>query len=106
MALRIFQPKRDKVAKDWQKLHNDKLHNLYSLLNTIRMIISRRLRWERQMSAYRIYGGKPEGKRPLGTLQRTRHRWEDNIKMDLRETGWRRVDWIHLAQDRNSDRLL
>jgi hypothetical protein len=37
------------------------------------------------MSAYRILVGKPEGKRPLG---RPRHRWEDNMKIDLRGTGW------------------
>jgi hypothetical protein len=41
--------------------------------------------------------GKPEGKRPLGRL---RHRWKDNIKMDLRETGIDGVNWIQLAQDR------
>jgi hypothetical protein len=41
--------------------------------------------------------GKPEGKRPLG---RPRRRWVNNIKMDLRVTGWDGMDWIHLAQDR------
>jgi hypothetical protein len=44
--------------------------------------------------------GKPEGRRPLGISRRG---WEDNIKMDLREVGWRGIDWIDLAQDR--DRL-
>jgi hypothetical protein len=47
-------------------------------------------------NTYKILIGKPEGKRPLGRLKRT---WEDNIRMDLRETGWEVVDWIHLAQD-------
>jgi hypothetical protein len=42
--------------------------------------------------------GKPEGKRPLG---RPRRRWEDGVRMDLREIGWRSVDWIQLAQDRD-----
>jgi hypothetical protein len=42
--------------------------------------------------------GKAEGKRPLG---RPRHKWEDGIKMDLREIGWRGVEWIHLARDRD-----
>jgi hypothetical protein len=42
--------------------------------------------------------GKPEGKRPLG---RPRHRWKDNIKMDLRERGRGGMDWIYLAQDRD-----
>jgi hypothetical protein len=48
-------------------------------------------------NAYRILMGKPEGKTPLG---RPRHRWECNIKMDLREIGWGGMDWIDLAQDR------
>jgi hypothetical protein len=43
--------------------------------------------------------GEPEGKGPLG---RPRHRWVDNIRMDLGEVGWCDVDWIGLAQDRNS----
>jgi hypothetical protein len=47
-------------------------------------------------NAYRILAGKPEGKRPLG---RPRIRWEDNIRMDLREIGWGGMDWINLAQD-------
>jgi hypothetical protein len=46
-------------------------------------------------NAYRILVGKPEGKRPLG---RPRHRWVDNIKMDLREIGWGGMDWTDLAQ--------
>jgi hypothetical protein len=45
-------------------------------------------------NTYSILVGKPEGRRPLG---RSRHRWEDNIKMDLREIGFGDVDWIHLA---------
>jgi hypothetical protein len=47
--------------------------------------------------AYRILVGRPEGRRPLG---RPRHRWEDNIKIDLREVGWG-MDWIELVQDRD-----
>ena len=46
---------------------------------------------------YRVLVGRPEGKRPLG---RPRHRWEDNIKMDLQEVGLGVMDWIELAQDR------
>jgi hypothetical protein len=42
--------------------------------------------------------GKPEGKRPPG---RARHRWKDNIEMNLKEIWWEGMDWIHLAQDRN-----
>jgi hypothetical protein len=48
--------------------------------------------------AYRALVGKPEGRRPLG---RPRRRWENNIKMDLREVGWWDMDWINLAQDRD-----
>jgi hypothetical protein len=47
--------------------------------------------------------GKPERKRPLG---RPRRKWEDNIKMDLREIGWGGMDWIDLAQDREQLRAL
>jgi hypothetical protein len=74
------------------------------------MIKSRRMRWARHVArigakrtAYRIFIGKPEGNRPLG---RTRHWWEVNIKMDLRETGWNIVNWIDLAQDRDQWRAL
>ena len=52
---------------------------------------------------YRVLVGKLEGKRPLG---RTRHRWEDNIKMDLQEVGCGGMDWIGLAQDRDRWRAL
>jgi hypothetical protein len=54
-------------------------------------------------NAYRILVGKPEGKRPLA---RPRRRWVDNIKMDLREIGSDGVDWIDLAQDRDSGGLV
>jgi hypothetical protein len=54
-------------------------------------------------NAYRIMLGKPEGKRRLG---RPRRRWEDNIKMDLREIGWSGMDWIDLAQDRDQWRAI
>jgi hypothetical protein len=49
--------------------------------------------------AYNILVERPEGRRPLG---RPRRRWEDNIKMDLRDIGFGDVDWIHLAQDRDT----
>jgi hypothetical protein len=52
--------------------------------------------WERDV--YRVLIGKPEGKRPLG---RPRRKWEDGIRMNLREIGWRSVDWIQLAQYRD-----
>jgi hypothetical protein len=52
---------------------------------------------------YRALVGKPEGKRPLG---RTRHRWEDNIKIYLQEEGCGGMDWIDLAKDRDRWRVL
>jgi len=52
---------------------------------------------------YRVLVGKPEGKRPLG---RPRHSWEDNIKMYLQEVGCGGMDWIYLAQDRDSWRAI
>jgi hypothetical protein len=55
-----------------------------------------------ERGAYRILVGRPEGRRPLG---RPRHRWEDNIKMDLQDVGWG-MDWIELAQDRDRWRAL
>jgi len=58
--------------------------------------------WEKR-GVYRVVVGKSEGKRPLG---RTRHRWEDNIKMNLQEVGCGGVDWIELAQDRDRWRAL
>jgi len=47
---------------------------------------------------YRVWVGKPEGKR---SLRRPRQRWEDNIRIDLQEVGCGSIDWIELAQDRN-----
>jgi hypothetical protein len=100
---RIFRPKRDEVTGEWRKLHNEELHILYSSPNIIRQIKSMRMRWAGHLAhmgeegnVYKVLVGKPEGKRQLGRL---RHRWEDGIRMDLRETGWRSVEWIQLAQD-------
>jgi len=54
-------------------------------------------------NAYKILVGKPEEKRPLREL---RHRWEDNIRMDLREIWFECVDWMHVAQNRDQWRAL
>jgi hypothetical protein len=93
------------VAGGWRRLHNEELHNLYTLPNNIRVIKSMRMRLVghvacmRQMKhAYKILVGKLDGKILLG---RPRRKWEDNIRMDLREIWWEGVNWIHLAQDRD-----
>jgi hypothetical protein len=57
----------------------------------------------KKRNAYRILVGKPEGKK---LLERSRRRWEDNIKMDLREIGWGVMDWTDLAQNRDQWRTL
>ena len=60
------------------------------------------MRWRENVwgsGAHRVLVGKPEGKRPRGTL---RHTWEDNIKMYLQEVEWGGIDWIYLARDRDS----
>ncbi|KAJ4435669.1 hypothetical protein ANN_18285 [Periplaneta americana] len=102
---KIFGAKRDEVTGEWRKLHNAELHAIYSSPDIIRNIKFRRLRWAglvarmgESRNAYRVLVGRPAVKRPLG---RPRRRWEDNIKMDLREVGYDGGDWINLAQDRD-----
>jgi hypothetical protein len=98
-----FGPKRAE-DESWEKLHNDELHSLYSSPNVVRVIKSRRMRWAGHVARMgkgrdvcRILVQRPEGKIPLW---RPRCRWEDNIKMDLREMGIDGANWIRLAQDR------
>jgi hypothetical protein len=93
---KIFGPKRDGVTGEWSRLHNEELYELYSPPNIIQVVKSRRMRWAVHV-AYRVLVERLEGKRPL---ERPRHRWEDNIKMDLEEVGCGGMDWIGLAQDR------
>jgi hypothetical protein len=93
---RIFGPKREEDGSS-RKLHNDELHSLYSSPNIVRVIKSRRMRWAGHVAGigegrgvHRVLVGRTEGKRPL---RRPRRRWEDNIKMDLRETDrWGELD--------------
>jgi len=91
-------------------LHNEELNDLYSSPNIVRVIKSRRMRWAGHVArmgeervVYRVLVGKPEEKIPL---ERPRRRWVDNIRMDLQEVRCGCVDWIGLAQDRDSWRTL
>jgi hypothetical protein len=102
---RIFGPKRDEVTGEWRKLHNEELHNLYLSPDIIRQVKLRRMRWAghvarmgEERKVYKVLVEKPEGKSPLG---RPRRRWEDGIRMDLREIGLGCVDWIRLSHDRD-----
>jgi hypothetical protein len=98
---RIFGSKRNKVTREWRRLYNEELHALYSSPNIIRVFKSKRLIWARHVArmvdsrdAYRVSVEKPRGKRPL---ERPRHRWENNIKINLREVGRRAwTEWIWL----------
>jgi hypothetical protein len=99
---RIFGPKSEEDGS-WRKLHNAVVHGLYSSPNIVRVIKSRRMRWVGHVACmgerrgiYRVLIGRPEGKRPLG---RRRRSWENNIKMDFRETGIDGANWIRLARD-------
>jgi hypothetical protein len=85
------------VTGSWRNLHNEDLHNLYSLQSVIRIIKYRRMRWAGHVTcigemrnAYEILVRKSEVKRPLGG---PRHRWVD-VKMDLREIGWGDMKWM------------
>jgi hypothetical protein len=107
---RIFGPKRDEVTGERRKLHNEELHNLYSSPDIIRQVNSRRMRWVghvarmgEERKVYKVFVGKPEGKRLLG---RPRRRWEDGIKTDRREIGLGGVDWIRLARTGTGGGLL
>ena len=102
---RIFGLRRNEVTGEWRRLHNEELNDLYSSPNIVRVIIWRIMRWVGHVArmgedrgVYRVFMGKPEGRRPLG---RPRRRWVDNIRMDLQEMGCGYMDWIGLAQDRD-----
>ena len=93
------------LTRERRKLHNEEPNDLYFSPNIVRVIKSRITGWAghvacmgQRRGVYWVLAGNPEGERPLGKL---RHRWVDNIKMDLQEVGCGRMDWIELAQDRD-----
>jgi len=70
---RIFGPRRDKVMEEWRRLYNEELNDLYSSPNIVRVIKSRRMRWDvhvarmgEERGVYRVFLGKPDGKGPMG----------------------------------------
>ena len=72
----LFGPKRQEVTEEWRKLHNEELNDLYSLLNIVRVVKSRRMRWTGHVAlmgewkgVYRVLVGNPEGKRSSGRSQ-------------------------------------
>jgi hypothetical protein len=89
----------DKVTGEWRKFHNEELHNLYSSPDIIRQVKANEVgghvaHMGEERKVYKVLVGKPEGKRPLG---RPRRRWEDGIRIDLREIGlgvWIGFDWL------------
>ena len=100
---RVFEPKRDEVAGEWRKLHNEELSDLYSLPNIVWVVKSRRMRWAAHVArmgegrgVHRVLVGRPVGKRPLG---RPRRRW-GNIRWIFRRweevvrTGW---SWLRIG---------
>ena len=94
--------KRDEVAREWRKLHNEELNDLHSSPKIVRVIKSRKMRWAEHVvrmgerrGVYRVLVGKPEG------LGRPRRRWEGNIEMDFQEVGCGAVGWISLAENRD-----
>jgi hypothetical protein len=107
-SLKIFGPKRDEVIREWRKLHNGELHDLYSSPNIVREIKSRRMRWTghvarmgRREACIGFWWGKLEGKRPMGCggpgvggriiLGCIFRKWDVGVWTGL---GWLRIETI------------
>jgi hypothetical protein len=97
----ILRPKKNEVAGECRKLHNEELYDLYCSPNIVRLINSRKMRWAGHVArmgdrrgAYRVLVGRPEGKR---AHVRRNHRWENNRKVDLQEVGRGSSHWIDLG---------
>ena len=95
--MRIFGRTRDENG-EWRRLHNEELHSLYRSPNIVRLIKSRRLRWASHVArmeegriAFKILSGTPTEKKPSG---RPRRRWEDNIRIYIKEIGINTRSWV------------
>jgi len=85
---RIFGPKRDEIPGERGELYNEELNDLYFSSNIIWMIKWRRMRWVGHVAYKGERRGEYRGLVGKRALGRPRHRWENNIKMDLQEVGW------------------
>jgi len=108
--LRKFWPNWEEVRGELRKSHNEELNDLYSSPNIVQVIKSRRMslvehvaRNEERRGVHRVLVGKTEVKRLLG---RPRHRWEDDMKLELQKVGCGDMGWIEVAQKRDRWRLL
>jgi hypothetical protein len=92
---RIFGPKREEIMRGWRRLHNEELHNLYASANIIRVIKAGSIKWAGcvarmgLMTCIKILVVNREGKKPF---ERSRRRWGDNFRLNLREIRWESVD--------------
>jgi len=107
---RIFGPKKDEVTGQWRKPHNREFNDLHSSPKNYSYVQIKKNEMGGAIAckgsrrdAYRVLMGKPGGKRQLG---RPRHRWEDNIKMDLQEAGWRAWTGLTWFRTETSGRYL
>jgi hypothetical protein len=104
---RIFGPKRDGVTREWRKLHNEELRDLYSSPSIIRILKSRRMRWAghaeqmgEKRNAYRLLVEKPEGKRPLGDQAISGWIILGHLSESWDEVMWTGLVWLRIGKGR------